>query len=108
MTEKKLVIDSIYIDGKKIKYSHPVFKDTVDYSLIRGGKGNANMSNSLWGRSMTGIIHEQKEEILKLEDVIKSMKSEIEYTLDSNKSEEVKRIYLKNAVRYANEVIYIK
>lgn len=66
------------------------------------------MTSSIWGRSMTDIIHEQKEEILKLEDVIKSMKSEIEYALGSNKTEEVKEVYLKNAIRYANEVINIE
>lgn len=66
------------------------------------------MTSDLWGRSMVEIIHEQKEEILKLEDVIKSMKSEIEYALNSNKTDDVKRFYLENAVRYAEDVICIK
>lgn len=66
------------------------------------------MTSSLWGRSMVDIIHEQKEEILKLENVIKSMKSEVGYALNSNKSEDVKKHYLKNAMRYAEDVIYIK
>lgn len=36
------------------------------------------------------------------------MKSEIEYALGSNKTEEVKKVYLENAIRYADEVIHIK
>lgn len=66
------------------------------------------MSSELWGKSMVEIIHKQKEEILKLENAIKSMKSEIEYVLNSNKTDDVKSFYLENAVRYAEDVICIK
>lgn len=53
------------------------------------------------------IIDSQREEILNLEDTIKAMKSEIEHALYSNKTEKVKRHYLENAVRYADEVIHV-
>ncbi len=36
---------------------------------------------------------------------IESMKSEINYALYSHKSKEVKRYYLENAVRYADEAL---
>lgn len=54
------------------------------------------------------VIDDQRIEILHLENIIKSMKSEIEYSLHDNKSEDVKKHYLQNAVRYANDVVYIK
>ncbi len=38
-------------------------------------------------------------------DAIESMKSEINYALYSHKSKEVKKYYLENAVRYADEAL---
>lgn len=136
MSEKKLTIDSILIDSKKIDCSPPIFEDAVDESSIRGGKGENFMDYSKevalellskkvgelneflqgsvdgrWGDNVVDIamdvINEQKFEILGLESVIKAMKSEVEYALGDNKTEEVKRAYLGNAIRYANEAVYI-
>lgn len=56
----------------------------------------------------TKTLSEQREEILRLEKTIFSMKSEVEYALRGNKSEEVNRVYLENAVRFANDVIYVE
>ncbi|MGG0667850.1 hypothetical protein ABE073_04890 [Lederbergia citrisecunda] len=54
------------------------------------------------------VIDNQRKEILRLEDVIKSMKSEIEYSLLDNKTEDIKKYYLENAIRYADDALYIK
>lgn len=54
------------------------------------------------------VINKQKKEMLKLENIIVDMKSEIVYALNENKSEEVKKHYLENAVRYADKAIFIE
>ena|SRR5699024_6508648 len=38
-------------------------------------------------------------------ELVESMKSEINHALHSNKSKDVKRFYLENAVRFADEVL---
>lgn len=105
-------------------------KDIVDGDKIRGGAGdrddileslsqkvgelNEFLQSSVdgrWGENVVDIamdvINEQREEILNLENVIKSMKSEIGYSLKDSKSEDVKEVYLNNAIRYAEDVIYV-
>lgn len=49
-------------------------------------------------------VAKQRAEIERLSDAIESMRSEISYSLNSNKSEEVKQHYLENAVRIADRV----
>lgn len=56
---------------------------------------------------MSDIVAEQRAEIERLEGTINAMRSEIYYATTANKSDEVKRHYLENAMRYADKVIYI-
>lgn len=53
-------------------------------------------------------IKKQRDEIFVLEYTIKSMRSEIMHTLRNNKSSSTKKEYLKNAVRYADDAIYVE
>lgn len=54
------------------------------------------------------IIKKQRDEIFVLEYTIKSMRSEIMCALRSGKSNSVKKEYLNNAVRYADDAIYVE
>jgi len=54
---------------------------------------------------MTSAIQELIREIKDLESTIKAMRSEIHYAIHSNKTDDVKRHYLDNAIRYADEAL---
>lgn len=56
----------------------------------------------------SNVTEEQRNEILKLENAIISIRDELQYALYSNKSEDVKRYYLENAIKIADRVICIK
>lgn len=53
-------------------------------------------------------IENMEKEVSECYRVIKSMKEEIEYALHSNKSKDVKKHYLENAVRYAKGVLEVE
>lgn len=53
-------------------------------------------------------IHGVKEQNKHYRGAIESMKSEIKYALHSHKSKDVKRFYLENAVRIADESLEVE
>lgn len=57
--------------------------------------------------SNDNIVAKQRAEIERLEGAIIAMRSEIYYATTGNKSDEVRRHYLENAMRYADRAIYI-
>jgi len=57
------------------------------------------------GYKFEGMVHDLAEQNKRYREVIEYMKSEINYSLHSSKSKDVKRFYLENAVRYADKAL---
>lgn len=79
-----------------------------DYRLlVEKNNYNADKANENLARLKFEEVKSEKleKENKRYRKVIESMKSEINYVLHSHKSKDVKRHYLENAVRYANEAL---
>ena len=74
----------------------------IDWLLKRAEDAKSAESNL---SAVRRYLREEEEQNKRYREVIKSMKSEIKYALYSNKSEDVKRHYLQNAEREADEAL---
>ena len=73
--------------------------------LIKQAERVQELEDIIYQDARQGMIEDLYEENKRYRETIKSVRSEIEYALYSNKSDDVKRHYLQNAEREATEAL---
>lgn len=76
--------------------------EEIDFLIEQAEKSN---EESIYSKMVAESYEYMEKQNESYQRVIKSIEDEISYALYSNKSEDVKKFYLENAIRLADDVI---